>query len=207
MEEKKQEEQKQRVIISVGRQFGSGGHMIAEILSKRFKFPIYDHRMLEEIAREKEVDQKMLARYDEKPASKLFSRTVSGHSSSLADNLAQLQFDFLKRRADSGESFVVVGRCSETVLKDCEGLITIYIVGDEEPKRRRIMDLYHMSEPDAKTLMTRKDWIRKSYHNSYCKGKWGDSRNYDICVNSSRLGIEGTADILEQYVRARMERM
>lgn len=207
MEEKREDGRKQRVIISVGRQFGSGGHMIAEILSKRFELPIYDHRMLEEIAREKEVDQKTLAKYDEKPASKLFSRTVSGHSSSLADHLAQMQFDFLKRRADAGESFVVVGRCSEMVLKDYDGLITIYIVGDEEPKRRRIMDLYHLSEPDAQSMMTRKDWRRKSYHNSYCKGRWGDSRNYDICVNSSRLGIEGTADILEQYIRARMERM
>lgn len=196
---------KKNLIISVGREFGSGGHVIAEDLAGRFGLPIYDHCMLEKIAQEKNVDKKTLEKYDEKPINRLFSRTVSGHSSSLQDNLAQMQFDFLKRKADEGESFVVVGRCSETVLKGYEGLVSFFILGDNETKMRRVMEVYKLSEQDAQYMMTRKNWKRKSYHNYYCKGKWGDSRNYDLCINSSRLGLKGTADLLEDYIRAKLK--
>ena len=72
-------------------------------------------------------------------------------------------------------------------------------------KRERIMRLYNLSPEEAEHMMSRKDWERKSYHNYYCKGKWGDSRNYDLSINSSRLGVEGTVDLLETYIRARMD--
>ena len=62
-----------------------------------------------------------------------------------------------------------------------------------------------LSPEEAEHMMSRKDWERKSYHNYYCKGKWGDSRNYDLSINSSRLGVEGTVDLLETYIRARMD--
>ncbi len=197
--------EKRNLIISVGREFGSGGHVIAEDLAKRFGLPIYDHGMLDRIAQEKNVDKKTLEKYDEKPVNHFFSRTVSGHSSSLQDNLAQMQFDFLKKRADAGESFVVVGRCSETVLKGYKGLITFFVLGDSDVKLRRVMDVYGLSEPEARNMMAKKNWKRKSYHNYYCKKRWGDAANYDLCINSSRLGLKGTADFLEIYIRTRLE--
>ena len=183
------EERKNRVIISVSRQFGSGGHKIAEALAEHFELPIYDHRMLDSIAKEKGVDPRVLEKYDEKPLNRFLARNVSGFSSSLENNLAQMQFSYLKDKADSGESFVVVGRCAETVLKEYDGLITIFVLGDEE------------------TRVKTKDWRRKSYHNCYSRGRWGDSRNYDLSINSSRLGIEGTTKMLEEYVQARMDAM
>ena len=128
------EERKNRVIISVSRQFGSGGHKIAEALAEHFELPIYDHRMLDSIAKEKGVDPRVLEKYDEKPLNRFLARNVSGFSSSLENNLAQMQFSYLKDKADSGESFVVVGRCAETVLKEYDGLITIFVLGDEETR-------------------------------------------------------------------------
>ena len=185
------EERKNRVIISVSRQFGSGGHKIAEALAEHFELPIYDHRMLD----------------DEKPLNRFLARNVSGFSSSLENNLAQMQFSYLKDKADSGESFVVVGRCAETVLKEYDGLITIFVLGDEETRVKRIEQLRGLSEDEAKRLVKTKDWRRKSYHNCYSRGRWGDSRNYDLSINSSRLGIEGTTKMLEEYVQARMDAM
>ena len=201
------EERKNRVIISVSRQFGSGGHKIAEVLAEHFELPIYDHRMLDSIAKEKGVDPRVLEKYDEKPLNRFLARNVSGFSSSLENNLAQMQFSYLKDKADSGESFVVVGRCAETVLKEYDGLITIFVLGDEETRVKRIEQLHGLSADEAKRLVKTKDWRRKSYHNCYSRGRWGDSRNYDLSINSSRLGIEGTTKMLEEYVQARMDAM
>ena len=194
-----------QLIISVGRQFGSGGHVIAEELARRFELPLYDNNLLEHIAEEKEISHESLKKYDERPKNRLFSRTVRGYSNSMQENLANMQFDYLKKKAAAGESFVIVGRCSETILKGFDGLVTIFVLGDPDVKAERIRKVYGVSEEEARRMMKREDWNRKSYHNYYCKGKWGDSRNYDFSINSSRLGIEKTVDMLENCIRARME--
>ena len=194
-----------QLIISVGREFGSGGHVIAEELDRRFELPLYDNNLLEHIAEEKEISHESLKKYDERPKNRLFSRTVRGYSNSMQENLANMQFDYLKKKAAAGESFVIVGRCSETILKGFDGLVTIFVLGDPDVKAERIRKVYGVSEEEARRMMKREDWNRKSYHNYYCKGKWGDSRNYDFSINSSRLGIEKTVDMLENCIRARME--
>lgn len=194
-----------QLIISVGREFGSGGHVIAEELARRFELPLYDNNLLEHIAEEKEISHESLKKYDERPKNRLFSRTVRGYSNSMQENLANMQFDYLKKKAAAGESFVIVGRCSETILKGFDGLVTIFVLGDPDVKAERIRKVYGVSEEEARRMMKREDWNRKSYHNYYCKGKWGDSRNYDFSINSSRLGIEKTVDMLENCIRACME--
>ena len=194
-----------QLIISVGREFGSGGHVIAEELARRFELPLYDNNLLEHIAEEKEISHESLKKYDERPKNRLFSRTVRGYSNSMQENLANMQFDYLKKKAAAGESFVIVGRCSETILKGFDGLVTIFVLGDPDVKAERIRKVYGVSEEEARRMMKREDWNRKSYHNYYCKGKWGDSRNYDFSINSSRLGIEKTVDMRENCIRARME--
>ena len=107
----------EQVIISIGREFGSAGHEIAQKLSEHYGLPMYDHNLLDEIAGKKGLDSQTLREYDEVKRNRLLNRTVRGMDSSPARNLALMQFDFLREKAESGESFVVVGRCSETVLK------------------------------------------------------------------------------------------
>ena len=150
---------------------------------------------------------RVLEKYDEKPLNRFLARNVSGFSSSLENNLAQMQFSYLKDKADSGESFVVVGRCAETVLKEYDGLITIFVLGDEETRVKRIEQLHGLSEDEAKRLVKTKDWRRKSYHNCYSRGRWGNSEIMTFQSDSSRLGIEGTTKMLEEYVQARMDAM
>lgn len=193
-----------QLIITVGREFGSGGHAIAEILARRFDIPMYDRILLERVAAEKNVDKESLAEFDEIPRSLFFSRTVRGFSNSMQENVANMQFDYLRRIAKEGYSFVIVGRCAEYILAGTPGLVTIFIHGDSEAKTERIMTYYEVDRSEAVQMIKKADWQRKSYHNYYSKGKWGDSRNYDLSINSSRLGIDGTADILERYIRARI---
>ena len=193
-----------QLIITVGREYGSGGHAIADILSKKFNIPLYDSNILHEIAGIKNVDVQTYTKYDEVPKNKIFSKTrLGGYSSSPEENIANLQFNYLRAKAEKGESFVVVGRCSETILRGYPGVVSLFILGDKEEKLKRIMKVYNVSEIEADVMMSKQDKKRKSYHNYYCPVKWGDSRNYDISLNSSKLGVERSADFLEGYIKER----
>lgn len=194
-----------QLIISIGREFGSGGHEIAQMLAEHFGIKLYDKNLLQDVANEKKVNEKELERYDEKPRNMWITRTVYGYSNSMEENLANMQFDYLKEKAEKGESFVVVGRCAETILKKYPTMISIFILGDWDSKIARVRRIYEMGEEEAETFINRQDSKRKHYHNYYCKGKWGDARNYDIAVNSSKLGEKQTADMLVDYIVKRQE--
>ena len=192
-----------QIIISVGREFGSGGHEIAEHLAKRLALPFYDRNLLDEIAKEKEVSSHVLKQFDEVPRNRLFSRTVRGYSNSPEEVVARLQFDFLKNKAESGESFVVVGRCSEDILKGYDGLISFFIIADMETKLERVKQIRGISMEEAEAVIRRHDKKRQSYHNYYCQTKWGDARNYDMTVNCSKLTRKAATDLLEYFIEAR----
>lgn len=192
-----------QLIISVGREYGSGGHAIAEILAKHYDIPLYDYNLLNEVARERNLDVELLRQYDEKPKNYFFTRNVRGHHNSAEEHIANMQFDYLRSRAEEGKSFVVVGRCAESVLAEYSGLISIFVLGDMEKKVERIADRDHISLDEAEKLIYIRNRIRKSYHNYYCDGKWGDSRNYDISINSSCLGVQKTAELLISYIDQR----
>ena len=190
-------------IISIGREFGSAGHEIAQKLAEYYNIPLLDHNLLDEIALEKNVDADKLKHHDEIIRKPGLYRTVKGFSSHPEDNVAFLQFDYLRKKAEKGDSFVIVGRCSEDILKDYNGLISIFILGDMESKVERIKKLYELSDFQARKLIKEKDMKRKLYHNSYCEGKWGDSRNYDISINSSKAGLDNTLKLLIDYIDIR----
>lgn len=151
------------------------------------------------------MDSSAVERYDEKPKKSIVYRTVNGFSNAPGDAVAHMQFQYLRERAQAGDSFLVVGRCAEDVLKEYPGMISIFVLADTWFKVERIMTRGGISREEALLLMEHRDRVRKTYHNQYCKGKWGDSRSYHLTINSAKLGIEGTADILEQYIRARIE--
>ncbi len=194
----------EQIIISVGREFGSGGHEIAEKLAESFGIKLYDKNILQNIAQAKNVDVENYEKYDEVPRKIVFSRTVKGLSNSMEENIAQMQFRYLEDKANAGESFVVVGRCAETMLKYHPTLVSIFVLSDWEAKVERVMRIYELSKEEAESLIYRNDRKRKEYHNYYCKIKWGDSRNYDISVNSSRLGEDETAQMLVEYIQKRI---
>lgn len=192
-----------QLIISIGREYGSGGHEIAEKLSMHYGIQLFDHNLLDEIAAKKNMNMDHLKEFDEKHKNLLSSRTVRGFSNSPEENLLYLQFDFLRDKADSGESFVIVGRCSETILKQYNSLISIFVIGDRDKRIERIMRLYHLTKSEAARKIREKDIQRRRYHNSFCTRKWGDCRNYDISVNSNKLGMDGTVDLLTTYIDKR----
>ncbi len=194
-----------QLLISVSREFGSGGREIAHILAKRFDINYYDRNLLDEIAEENSFNAEKLRKFDEKPRRLFFSRTSRGETNSPELIVANYQFDYLVKKANEGESFVIVGRCADEILSSYDGIIKLFILADEECKIKRIAESRNVNPDQAKSIMHRHDRKRKRYHNYYCTIKWGDSRGYDLSINTSRLGIEKTADFLEQYIRERFE--
>ena len=189
-----------QIIISISREYGSEGRTIAEQIVKDMGLLFYDRNMLDEIAKEQGFDPAAFAGVDEKPRNKLLSRRVKGYSNATEDNLAQMQFEFLRKKAASGESFVVLGRCSETILKEYDSLVSIFVTGNKDRKLKHVMEKFSLSETAAAAKIAKHDAYRRRYHNHYSDFKWGDSRNYDVCINSSRIGVEGTAKLLEEFV-------
>lgn len=189
-----------QLLIALGREFGSGGREIAEKLGQRLGITVYDKNILDEMQERFGFDKKVLDEHEESPVNVLFSRKIRGFSSSIEEVVAQRQFEFIKEKADSGESFIIIGRCAEHVLKDYKGLHTFFIRGENDKKCRHVMEKYDLDEKDARELMRRRDRQRKNYHNFYCDGKWGDSRNYDLCINASALGVEGSVELLMKYL-------
>ena len=196
-----------QIIISISREFGSGGHEIAEKIAKDLGLNLYDRDLLDKVAEEKGMSPEMVKKYDEKPRNLLLTRRVGEHSNSIAEHLAQMQFEYIKNKAESGESFVIVGRCAETILKSYPGLISVFVLGDREDKIAHVEKKYQLSESEAIVKMNRHDKTRKSYHNRHSDFRWGDSRGYDVCINSSRLGEDGTVQALEDYIEKRKQTM
>ena len=195
-----------QTIITISREFGSGGHEIAEKVAKDLGFKFYDRGMLDEIAKEMDVKVEVLEKYDEKPKNIMLTRKIGKYSSSMEEILAEMQFDFIRRKAEEGESFVIVGRCSESVLRDVDGLISIFVNGNRECKIKRVMERYSLSRKEAVMKMERHDYKRKKYHNRHSDHKWGYSRFYDLCINSSPLEVSGTVKVLEHYIRERLQK-
>lgn len=193
----------QQLILTIGREFGSGGREIAQRLAEHYNLQLYDNNLLREVLNKEDVQGKKFEKYDEKQRRIGIYRTVRGMDSSPENIIASKQFDFIKNKAESGASFIVVGRCAETVLKNHPAVISMFVLGDKEEKLKRVMKLHEMSSDEAKKLIKEKDSKRKKYHNSYCDVKWGDSRNYELCINSSKLGIDGTVKLLIDYIDAR----
>lgn len=194
-----------QIIVSISREFGTGGHEIGKRIAKDLGIQFYDRSMLDEIANELNVKVEVLKKYDQKPRNLFLSRRVGDHTNSMEEILAEIQFDYIRKKAENGESFAIVGRCGETVLEDYDGLISVFICGNQQQKLERVMDKFSLSEADALAKMKRHDYKRRRYHNRHSDGRWGDSRNYNVCINSSQLGIERTIRILENYIRERQE--
>lgn len=194
-----------QIIISIGREFGSGGHEIANKLAERLNLKLYDRNLLHDVANEHGMNAEELLPYDEAQKTVLASRTVRGFSNSNEKNIAEMQFKFLKQKAKDGESYVIVGRCAEEILKEFPCLVSLFVIADMNCRIERVQKIYNLTKDGAEEMIKKQDKARSKYHDKHCQGKWGDSKNYDLSINSSRLGIDGTFEMLAAYVNARKE--
>ena len=196
---------KEQIIVAIGREHGSGGHYIAELVSKALGIKLYDKKTIEAAIVDQGYSQELISQKDERPVNFFASRRIGKFSNSIEVNVAERTFQMLRAKAAQGESFVVLGRCGEQVLKDNPNCISIFICGNPQFKLSRIMEKLGLDAEAAIEEIKTVDRSRKNYHNYYCDTKWGDARGYDMTVKSDVLGCEKTAEMLTGYIRDFME--
>ncbi len=199
-------------VITIGRELGSGGKTIGELMGKQLGIPVYDRRLIMMAAQESGLAPEVFEKADETPNKGMMShimRTLSSpfasfsslYSNSMSkESLFQVQADIIRQKA-AEESCIIVGRCSDYILREHPRHLDIFVRANFEDRVAQLMKRHGCTDKEAKELIDKIDAIRSDYHNFYAETNWGDSRAYDICVNSSILGIEGTANLLLQFVR------
>lgn len=199
-------------VITIGRQFGSGGREIGEKLAKHFDIPYYDKELINRVAKDSGFCQEIIESNDERPTSSFLYNLVMdtysfGYNSSsfidmpISHKIFLAQFETIKNIADEGPC-VIVGRCADYALSERDNVLNFFICANEQCRINRIKERHPEITTDAKArdMMIKKDKQRQSYYNYYASGKWGHAANYDISINSSLLGIDGTVKILAQLV-------
>ena len=196
-------------IITIGRQFGSGGHEIAEKLATKLDIPFYDKELLKRAAKESGLCEEIFENFDEKPSSSfLYSLVMDPYSLGYSGNGYEMPlnhkvflaaFDTIKKIADEGPS-VIVGRCADYALQDYDNVISVFIKAPIEDRIKRISDKYNLTELKAKDMIYKKDKQRAGYYNYYSTKKWADIKSYNLIIDSKVLGIDGTVDLLSDYV-------
>ena len=197
-------------IITIGRQFGSGGHEIGQKLAEHFQIKYYDKELLSRAAKESGYCEEMLKSNDERPTNSFLYNLVMdtysfGYNASsfvdmpISHKVFLAQFDTIKKIADEGPC-VIVGRCADYALADYKNCLNIFIHADEKAKIKRIKEHFDVSDSKAKDMMVKKDKQRQSYYNYYSSKKWGRADSYDLTINSAKLGVDGTVRMIIQYI-------
>lgn len=197
---------KQQILITITRDFGSLGHRIADELGKELGIPVVDKTLLYKMAENHGFDPEFLKTYDEKPRNPLTSRTLKGHSNSIEQVLADMVFKYQKDLADTGEDFIMVGRCADWTLRGYPNVIKIFITADEPDRRDHVAKALDISLADAESLIKKMDRRRIYYHKFNTDVSWGDPNFYNLSVNSSKLGVEGCVELIKNYIQLYMSK-
>ena len=201
-------------IITIGREYGSGGRQIGQEVAKYFGIKCYDKELLEHAANESGICKELFENHDERPTNSfLYSLVMDtysfGYSSSgftdmpMNHKVFLAQFDAIKKLASEGPC-VMVGRCADYALEDNPELLSVFIHANMDARIRRIARDFDLTDAKAKDLIKKTDKRRSSYYNYYTCKKWGDSRSYDLTLNTSKITPEACVDIILDF-RKKME--
>ena len=196
-----------KIIINIGRQLGSGGREIARLLANDLGYKFYDKELLNLAAKESGFSEKVFEKNDEQ---KGFLRSLlcmhapnSFYKSDFSqESLFLFQSDAIKKAATDG-ACVFVGRCADYVLREYDNVINIFITADMKQRIERVIKRHNCDDVMACKIINSQENERASYYNYYTGQKWGYAENYDLCINSSILGIEGTVTFIRDFIKSR----
>ena len=201
------------MIITIGRQYGSAGYEIGKKLAEDLGIQLYDKEMLKRAAKESGLCEELFETHDEKPTNSfLYSLVMDTYSlgyssSSYADmpinhKVFLAQFDTIKKIAGEGPC-VMVGRCADYALEDYDNVMNVFIYADLDQRIRRVAREFNLTDAKAKDIILKNDKKRASYYNYYTNKEWGNAKGYDLCLNSGKLGIDGTVRVIKEYMKIR----
>ena len=198
-----------RDIITIGRQFGSGGHEVGRRLAAELGLTLYDKELLKMVAQESNICEQVLEDYDEKPTgSLLYSIVMDIYPSmnyvgnTLHQQIYQAQYDTIMKLGQKG-GCVIVGRAADYILRDNPRLTSVFIHAKDDFRAQRIMEYEHISKDKALDMIARADKKRASFYNFQTEKKWGQAASYNLTVDTSALGIDGCVTLIRRYLELR----
>ena len=203
----------QKCIITIGRQFGSGGRYVGRLLAEKLSIPFYDKELLSEAAKQSGICEEIFEEHDEKPTRSLLFSLVTGmqhHMGTgnfymdmpLNHRIFLAQFDAIRKLAEEG-SCVIVGRCADYVLRENPDTVSIFVKADMPSKIQRAVTYYGVEKDKAEERIRKADKQRASYYNYYATATWGDVDNYDLVVDTGALGVEGAVELIAKFLELR----
>ena len=206
-----------KILITIARQYGSGGREIGEKVAKKLGITLYDKQLITEAATKGNLDENVSKLADESAANSLLYTLAMGsnvlgttmhfgYKMPLNDKLFILQSEVIKEKAKE-DSCVIIGRCGDYVLRDEENVLRIFVYGDLDHRATRIQQRHpELKSSQIVDVITKTDKRRSSYYNFYTGNKWGKYDNYDIAINSSTLGIDGAAELIVACAKKLLEK-
>lgn len=202
-----------KFIITIARQFGSGGREIGKALADKLSIPYYDKELISMAAKESGIDSEVFKHVDERATNSLlyslsmglynFGNSFSSMSDlPVNDRLYILQHKIIKNLAEK-ESCVIVGRCADYVLKDRDDCVSIFIHANMDYRKERAIRIHNVDKNRCEQVINKTDKVRANYYNFYSGQKWGHAQNYNLCIDSSKLTTDQIVELIESYLAIR----
>lgn len=195
-------------VITIGREFGSGGHKLGQYLAEKLGIPCYDRHLIDEAAERGGFKTEELEDADEMKANRFLFKVpakcnpFTGYGKPMNDTLFVVQSQLIREYAKKGPC-IIVGRCADKVLEGTEGLVSLFIYAPMEARVKEIMRRYETDEKEAEYLIKQADKIRKNYYNFYAKKTWADKASYDMLIDGSRISGKELAAMLRALLKER----
>lgn len=200
-------------VITISRSFGSGGKLIGKALAERLEINYYDRDLIHLASEDSGINVRLFGRVDETGRVSMFKRYGREYGRSIIppgseeftsnDNLFNIQAKIIRELAEK-ENCIIVGRCADHVLADHENLLRVSVNAPHAYCVEQVMELYGLTRRDAEREIEKIDRARAQYYRYYTGRDWNDARNYDICLNSAAIGIEGCVDMIIAYLKKRV---
>lgn len=194
-------------IITISRQYGSGGRDIGALVAKQLDIPFYDNALIQLASEESGLSTEHFRDYDKYANNSFLYSLVRGfqyhqHTTgvwSLEDSIYMTQAKVIRDIAEKGPC-VIIGRCADYILADNPDLVKVFIYGSFDFRKKRAIDVYGIAPEKADEKVRSSDKRRQNYYNYHADSKWGDAQNYNLCIDSSFCGIEKTADLICNFI-------
>lgn len=197
-----------KIIVTIGREYGSGGKEIGEKLAKDLNIPFYDKELLTAAAQKSGICEEIFETHDEKPTNSfLYSLVVGNYATGntpINHKLFLAQFEAIKEIASNG-SCVIIGRCADYALEEDPDMVSVFIHGDIETRVERAIKNYGIDSKKAEDIVNKTDKKRASYYNFYSGKKWNDVNSYDLAINSSMVGVDGAVELIKNLINIKQK--
>ena len=200
-------------IITIGRQFGSGGHQIGKLLAAELNIPFYDKELLDRAAKDSGLCKEIFENQDERPTNSFLYSLVTdsfsyGYTPGVMNDMPLnqkvflAQFEAIRKMAEEGPC-VIIGRCADYALEENPNLLSVYVHANLEDRVARISRIYDISDNKARDRIKKNDKSRAGYYNYYTNKEWGSVSSYHYSLDSGKFGIQGCVELLKEAVRVK----